>query len=132
MHLVLGHRRLWFDDQICGCVFGFVATCPGHVGEERSGAGHRSPSGGELASIVGWGGTPGKTQQTQTYCKGLLTESPLRRSVKPYLLSPSGPCSMPPLLRQLISAVAARWSVPVVAVTPEPIGGHRKRGMPSS
>uniref|UniRef100_A0A674PNH7 Reverse transcriptase domain-containing protein n=1 Tax=Takifugu rubripes TaxID=31033 RepID=A0A674PNH7_TAKRU len=33
-------------------------------------------------------------------------------------LSPSGPCSVPPLLRQLTGAVAARWLVPVVAAMP--------------
>ncbi|TWW65116.1 hypothetical protein D4764_21G0000160 [Takifugu flavidus] len=41
-------------------------------------------------------------------------------------LSPSGPCSVPPLLRRLTGAVAARWSVPVVAAMPEPAGGHQR------
>uniref|UniRef100_A0A3Q0TAD8 Ig-like domain-containing protein n=1 Tax=Amphilophus citrinellus TaxID=61819 RepID=A0A3Q0TAD8_AMPCI len=41
-------------------------------------------------------------------------------------LSPNGPCSAPPLLRLLLRAVAARWLVPVMVVTPEPDGGHRR------
>uniref|UniRef100_A0A674NZS3 Reverse transcriptase domain-containing protein n=1 Tax=Takifugu rubripes TaxID=31033 RepID=A0A674NZS3_TAKRU len=36
-------------------------------------------------------------------------------------LSPSGPCSLPQLLRQLTAAVATRWLVPVVAAMPEPV-----------
>ncbi|TWW68241.1 hypothetical protein D4764_19G0000390 [Takifugu flavidus] len=34
-------------------------------------------------------------------------------------LSPSEPCSVPPLLRRLTGAVATRWLVPVVAAMPE-------------
>ena len=34
----------------------------------------------------------------------------------------SGPCSVPPLLRWPTGAMAARWSVPVLAATPTPTG----------
>ncbi|KAK0150975.1 LINE-1 reverse transcriptase [Merluccius polli] len=68
----------------------------------------------------------GQTWQTQTYCEGLLGTSPTSgRALTMYwgrqgTLSPSGPCSAPPLLRRPTGAVAARWSVPAVAAIPEP------------
>ncbi|KAK0147743.1 hypothetical protein N1851_012563 [Merluccius polli] len=63
----------------------------------------------------------GQTWQTQTYCEGLLGTSPTSgRALTMYwgrqgTLSPSGPCSAPPLLRRPTGAVAARWPVPAVA-----------------
>jgi len=64
--------------------------------------------------------------------------SPVRRSFNSHLrqsfshvpgegtLSPNGPCSIPPLLRQLTGAVAVRWSVPVVVAIPKPAGGYQR------
>uniref|UniRef100_A0A672GK21 Disintegrin and metalloproteinase domain-containing protein 33-like n=1 Tax=Salarias fasciatus TaxID=181472 RepID=A0A672GK21_SALFA len=42
-------------------------------------------------------------------------------------LSPSGPCSPPPLSKQPVGAVVVRSPVPVVAATPEPGGGDRRQ-----
>uniref|UniRef100_A0AAY5KBM6 Uncharacterized protein n=1 Tax=Esox lucius TaxID=8010 RepID=A0AAY5KBM6_ESOLU len=43
------------------------------------------------------------------------------------ILSPSGPCSPPPLSKRPLGAVAVRSPVPVEAAIPEPGGGHRKK-----
>lgn len=46
VHLVPGHLRPQFRDQLCGRVISFAAACPGH---QRGGAVNRSPNGCELA-----------------------------------------------------------------------------------
>ncbi|KAI3373307.1 hypothetical protein L3Q82_006604 [Scortum barcoo] len=45
-------------------------------------------------------------------------------------LSPSGPCSLPPLSTRQFEVVDARSLVPVVVAIPEPGGGHRKPSKP--
>ncbi|TWW80944.1 hypothetical protein D4764_01G0007590 [Takifugu flavidus] len=75
---------------------------------------------------------PGRPKRVVRVCWERLAESPVRRSFNSRLrraltmsrgrrgtLSPSGPCSVPPLLKRLTDAVAARWLVPVVAAMPE-------------
>lgn len=51
--------------------------------------------------------------------------NPMKRRGSPWLppTSQSGPCSTPPLLRQLLGAVAVRLFVPVMVATLEPVGG---------
>ncbi|KAI3370563.1 hypothetical protein L3Q82_007073 [Scortum barcoo] len=76
----------------------------------------------------------GQTWQTQSVlCRGVfnshLSEELLTDFKRGRLgtLSPSGPCSLPPLSTLLqFEVVDARSLVPVVAATPEPGGGHRK------
>ncbi|KAI3355482.1 hypothetical protein L3Q82_018318 [Scortum barcoo] len=108
---------------------------------------NRSPPGGELDPLAEE--EVGQTWQTQTYCEGLLgtsgralcqgglqlppPEELLTERFRGRLgtLSPSGPCSLPPLsTRQQFEVVDARSLVPVVAATPEPGGGHRKPSKP--
>ncbi|TKS65587.1 NLR family CARD domain-containing protein 3 CARD15-like protein [Collichthys lucidus] len=84
---------------------------------------------------------PGRPKRSVWVCWERLAESPVRKSFNSPsgraslmsrgrwgTLSPSEPCSVPPLSRRLTGAVAVRWSVPVVAAAPEPTGGHRRRG----
>lgn len=49
MHLVPGHLRPQFRDQLCGRVISFAAACPGHPSEQRGGTVNRSRNGCELA-----------------------------------------------------------------------------------
>ncbi|TWW77407.1 hypothetical protein D4764_12G0007970 [Takifugu flavidus] len=82
---------------------------------------------------------PGRTKRIVRVCWECLAESPVRRSFNSHLwesfghvpggqgtLGPSGPCSVPPLLRRMTGAVAARWLVPVVAAMPKPAGRHQR------
>ncbi|KAI3373571.1 hypothetical protein L3Q82_021956, partial [Scortum barcoo] len=102
---------------------------------------NRSPPGGELDPLAEE--EVGQTWQTQTYCEGLLGTSGRalcqgghstptsgrashRFRGRLETLSPSGPCSLPPLSTRQFEVVDARSLVPVVVAIPEPGGGHRK------
>ncbi|KAI3369664.1 hypothetical protein L3Q82_024502 [Scortum barcoo] len=83
---------------------------------------------------------PGRPKRIVRVCWEHLAEHPLSgRSSTPTsgrashrfrgrlgTLSPSGPCSLPPLWPRQFKVVDTRSLVPVVAATPEPSGGHRK------
>ncbi|KAI3352048.1 hypothetical protein L3Q82_020863, partial [Scortum barcoo] len=114
--------------------------CASHMGLSLSTV-NRSPPGGELAPLAEE--EVGQTWQTQTYCEGLLgtsgralcqgglqlppPEELLTDSEGGWrTLSPSGPCSLPPLSTRQFEVVDARSLVPVVVAIPEPGGGHRK------
>ncbi|KAI3365660.1 hypothetical protein L3Q82_010734 [Scortum barcoo] len=96
---------------------------------------NRSPPGGELAPLAEE--EVGQTWQTQTYCEGLLgthlAEPSVREVFNSHLrksfsqipreagetLSPSGPCSLPPLSTpRRFEVVDARSLVPVVVAIP--------------
>lgn len=53
MHLVPGHLRPQFSDQLCGHVIRFLAACSGHPSEKRGWAVNQLPPGYELAPMVG-------------------------------------------------------------------------------
>ncbi|KAI3360112.1 hypothetical protein L3Q82_014429, partial [Scortum barcoo] len=103
---------------------------------------NRSPPGGELDPLAEE--EVGQTWQTQTYCEGLLGTSgralcqgglqlpppeELHHRFRGRLgtLSPSGPCSLPPLSTRSSSKLWTQglWCLSWQA-TPEPGGGHRK------
>ena len=82
---------------------------------------------------------PDRPKRIVRVCWECLAESLVRESFNSHLcesfdhvpgeagnIESEWPCSAPPLLRRPTGAVTARWSVPAVAVIPEPAGGHRQ------
>ncbi len=126
MYLVPENLRPKIGDRPCGRIIRSAAVCLGHLGEERSRAVNRSPPGGVLDQTA-WEAA-GQIWQTQRCSEGELGMS--TRSLTPTsgrishkcrgrlgAWNPSGPCSKPPLWRQLLGVVVRRSSMPVVAAT---------------
>ncbi len=81
----------------------------------------------------------GRPKRAVRVCWECLAESLIRKIFNSHLhrastgsrgsleiLSPSGPCSLPPLLTQPLGAVAVRTPEPVETAIPKHGGGHRK------
>ena len=107
-----------------------MAACPWHLGEERGGAVNGPPLSGELALVVGLDAH--LADPNVTVCWECLAESSIRRSSNAHLRRSFN--HVPGEVGDIESEWAifctsifeARWSVPVVAATPNAVKGKKE------
>ncbi|KAI3357062.1 hypothetical protein L3Q82_015445 [Scortum barcoo] len=136
-------HRDWHDFPVLAVKYRETTATPVTTGMTKRGA-ELSTDHHLVVSWIRWQrrklDRPGRPKRIVRVCWERLAEPSVREVFNSHLrksfsqrfrgrletLSPSGPCSLPPLSTRQFEVVDARSLVPVVVAIPEPGGGHRK------